>query len=91
MKLLALAYKTKAKSNYDKSVLHAFFAPAWAGNHIVEAELHITRNNLLDYNVLVSEDYWTAHQKAHLTIMSEHDYLSQTEAQLNSFESQSFE
>ena len=48
MEIIALAYKIKAKSDFDKSVLYAFLNPAWAGNHVVEIELSITRNDLLD-------------------------------------------
>lgn len=58
MKIISLAYKTKAKSDFDKSILYAFIDPAWAGNHIVEAEISITRNDLLDYSKpLVSDSY----------------------------------
>ena len=75
MEIIALAYKTKAKSDFDKSVLYAFLNPAWAGNHVVETELSITRNDLLDFsNTLVSDSYEEAHKKAYLTQMSEEDY-----------------
>lgn len=75
MEIIALAYKTKAKSDFDKSVLYAFLNPAWAGNHIVETELSITRNDLLDFSdPLVSDSYKEAHKKAHLRHMSEQDY-----------------
>lgn len=75
MEIIALAYKTKAKSDFDKSVLYAFLNPAWAGNHIVETELSITRDDLLDFSKpLVSDSYAEAHKKAHLTQMSKEDY-----------------
>lgn len=75
MKIIALAYKTKAKSDFDKSILYAFLEPAWGGNHVVETELSITRTDLLDFsNILVSDSYKEAHKKAHLTQMSEEDY-----------------
>ena len=75
MQIIALAYKEKAKSDYHKSILHAFLDPAWSGNHVVETELSITRNDLLDFsNPLVSDSYEEAHKKAHLRHMSEEDY-----------------
>lgn len=75
MEIIALAYKIKAKSDSDKSILHAFLSPAWAGNHVVETEISITRNDLLDYNEsLVSDTYAEAHKKAYLRNMSEEDY-----------------
>lgn len=75
MKIISLAYKTKAKSDFDKSILYAFIDPAWVGNHIVEAEISLTRNDLLDYSKpLVSDSYAEAHKKAYLTQMSEEDY-----------------
>lgn len=76
MEIIALAYKIKAKSDFDKSVLYAFLNPAWAGNHVVEIELSITRNDLLDLfdKSLVSDSYKEAHKKAYLRHMSEEDY-----------------
>lgn len=75
MEIIALAYKTKAKSDFDKSVLYAFLNPAWAGSHVVETELSITRNDLLDFSSpLVSDSYAEAHKKAYLRHMSEEDY-----------------
>lgn len=75
MEIIALAYKTKAKSDFDKSILHAFLSPAWAGNHIVEAEISITRNDLQDFSIsLVSDTYAEARKKAYLKYMSEEDY-----------------
>ena len=75
MKIIALAYKEKAESNFHKSVLYAFIEPAWGGNHVVEAEISMTRNDLLDYSQpLVSDSYAEAHKKAYLTQMSEEDY-----------------
>lgn len=75
MEIIALAYKQKANSDFDKSVLYAFLKPSWAGNHIVETELSITRNDLLDYSKpLVSDSYVEAHKKAYLSQMSEEDY-----------------
>lgn len=75
MEIIALAYKTKAKSDFDKSVLYAFLNPAWAGNYVVETELSITRNDLLDFsNSLVSDSYEEARKKAYLRHMGEEDY-----------------
>lgn len=75
MEIIALAYKIKAKSVFDKSVLHAFLSPASAGNHVVEAEISMTRDDLLDFSKpLVSDSYAEAHKKAHLTQMSEEEY-----------------
>lgn len=75
MEIIALAYKIKAKSDFDKSILHAFLSPAWGGNHVVETELSITTNELLEFsNELVSDSYKEAHKKAQLTQMSEEDY-----------------
>lgn len=75
MEIIALAYKIRAKSDSDKSVFHAFLNPSWAGNHIVETELLISREDLLDYSrPLVSDSYKEAHKKAHLTQMSEEEY-----------------
>ena len=75
MEILALSYKMKAKSDFDKSVLYAFLRPAWAGNHIVEAELLISTIDLSEYDYsLVCNSYAEAHRKAHLSQMSEKDY-----------------
>jgi len=74
MEILSLAYKERAKSDNDKSILYAFIWPAWAGNHIVEAELRIERNDLLDFALEVSDCYEDAHKKAYLSQMSEEDY-----------------
>jgi len=75
MEIIALAYKTKAKSDFDKSVLYAFLNPAWAGNNVVETELSITRDDLLEFSKpLVSDSYEEAHKKAYLRHMSEEDY-----------------
>ena len=75
MEIIALAYKTKAKSDFNKSILYAFLNPAWAGNHVVETELSITRDDLLDFsNPSVSDSYEEAHKKAYLRYMSEEDY-----------------
>jgi len=51
-----------------------FINPAWAGNHIVEAELSITDDDLRDFNIVISANYNDAHKKAHLVKMSERDY-----------------
>lgn len=76
MEIIALAYKTRAKFDDHNSVFYAFIAPAWAGSCIVETELHISRNDLLNYKrPLVSDSYKDAHKKAHLNIMSEDDYF----------------
>lgn len=80
MEILSLAYKKRAKflgnSATNKSILHVFIGPAWAGNHIVEAEIHIQHNDLLDflYMLEISQSYEEAHKKAHLSQMSEDDY-----------------
>lgn len=75
MEIIALAYKIKANSDFDKSILYAFLSPASAGNNVVEVEISIRRIDLLDYNKsLVSDSYNEAHKKAYLTQMSEEDY-----------------
>ena len=74
MEILSVAYKTKAKSDFDKSVVYAFIKPAWAGNHIVEAELLISTNDLNEYDSVVCDSYSKAHRKAFLSEMSEEDY-----------------
>jgi hypothetical protein len=74
MEIIALAYKTKAKSDSDNSILYAFIAPSWAGNHIVEAELSIRRDDLLNYSLMVSDSYEEARKKAYCSQMSEDDY-----------------
>lgn len=67
MEIIALAYKTKAKSDFDNSVLYVFFQPAWGGNHIVEAELLIREDDLADYKTsLLCNSYAEAHMKANI-------------------------
>lgn len=74
MEILSVAYKIKAKSDFDKSVVYAFIEPSGAGNHVVEAELLIYTNDLNEYNSVVCGSYSEAHKKAYLTQMSEEDY-----------------
>lgn len=75
MEIISLAYKMKAKSYFNKSIVYAFIKPAWAGNHIVEAELLISTSDLSDFkHGLVCDSYEKAHRKAYLSQMSEKDY-----------------
>lgn len=75
MEILSIAYKTKAKSDFDKSIVYAFIRPSSAGNNIIEAELHISADDLSYYDdSLVCESYLKAHRKAYLSQMSEEDY-----------------
>lgn len=74
MEIISVAYKTRAKSDFHKSVVYAFIKPAWAGNHIVEAELLISANDLDEYKYGLYGSYEKAHRKAYLSQMSEEDY-----------------
>lgn len=74
MEIISIAYKTKAKSDFDKSIVYAFIEPSSAGNSIVEAELLISTNDLNEYDSLVCDSYSEAHRKAFLSQMSEKDY-----------------
>lgn len=99
MEIISVAYKTKAESDFHKSVVYAFIRPAWAGNHIVEAELLISTSDLSEFkHGLVCGSYAKAHKKAFLSQMSEKDYDflyelvdAKNEAELNSLETQSNE
>lgn len=75
MEIISMAYKTKAKSDSDKSMVYAFIYPSSAGNHVVEAELLISTDDLREYDdSLVCDSYSKAHRKAFLSQMSEEDY-----------------
>lgn len=74
MEIISVAYKTKAESDFDKSLVYAFIEPSWAGNHVVEVELLITTNDLNEYDSVICNSYSEAHRIAFLTQMSEEDY-----------------
>ena len=69
MKIIAL-YKN-INGYYD-----AFILPAWAGNHIVEAKIIISDEDLSDYDLPIFTKYKSAHKYAYTQIMSEEQYLS---------------
>jgi hypothetical protein len=74
MKIISMAYKTKAESDYNLSVFYAFIEPTSAGNHVIEAELLVSADDLGAYGSLICDSYSEAHRKAFLTQMSEKDY-----------------
>lgn len=72
MEILAITHKMK--TDFDKSIFHAFIAPSSAGNHILEAELVLYPNDISEYDSVICDSYAEAHRKAYLTQMSEEDY-----------------
>jgi uncharacterized protein YbaR (Trm112 family) len=75
MEIIALAYKIRSKSIFDKSLLHVFIAPSCGGNDIVEGLLYVTEDDLGYYDQsLICDSYAVAHKRAYLSQMSESDY-----------------
>ncbi|HHX70545.1 MAG TPA: hypothetical protein GX708_21145 [Gallicola sp.] len=74
MEIISVAYKTKAESDFNLSTVYAFIEPSFAGNHVVEAELIISANDLSEYDSVICDSYSEAHRKAFLSQMSEKDY-----------------